>query len=44
LIKSNYRLQKYEKYECWVFFKNRRRPFVLIYTDRALILDPIETM
>lgn len=26
LIKSNYRLEKYEKHECWAFFKNRR-PF-----------------
>lgn len=27
MIKSNYRLGKYEKHECWVFFKNRMRPF-----------------
>lgn len=27
-----------------IFFKNRRRPFFLISTDRMLILDPIEMM
>lgn len=42
MIKRNYRLGKYEKHECWVSFKNRRRPFSSICIDGALILDPIE--
>ena len=32
LIKSNYRLEKYEKHECWAFFKNRR-PFSQFCVD-----------
>lgn len=42
LIKSNYRLGKYEKHERWVFFKNRKRPFSSICLAGALVLDPAE--
>lgn len=42
LIKSNYRLGKYEKHEHWVFFKNRRRPFFCTRVGGALISDPVE--
>ena len=42
LIKSNYRLGKYEKHERWVFFKNRKRPFSSTCLAGALVLDPAE--